>query len=248
MNELEEVVTGSVARRVSRAREIVSLVICAAARSRSKSPVCTETFVTRNCRTSDTDCACADGETPRAIAVASRNSGKWFRGLVNFRHPRRIDRPSRSFGSHHTDAAIFFLEITAGHPRKRRVATRFDAPARDGKRQVGATALDVMCISFDLHRHWGGRRRDRYRIRRRRDGYRIRRRWCRRARSTGALPHGEQLAPDPHRPGPRRAAVYGYLQPNGSAGASGLPGRNSNPRYVTRCRPVATGQRFELNR
>jgi len=58
-NAPEDVGTGNVARFARSAREIVSLVACAAARSRSTLPVATDWFVTRNVRTSDTDWAAA---------------------------------------------------------------------------------------------------------------------------------------------------------------------------------------------
>src|SRR5690349_22262802 len=111
MNELDDVVTGSVARRISRAREIVSLVIWAAARSRSKSPVCTETFVIRNCRTSDTDCARADDETVRTMTIARVRFRTMCALVIGFGDPRRIDRSVRPLGSCHAHMPVFLFEV-----------------------------------------------------------------------------------------------------------------------------------------
>src|SRR3954464_2824693 len=72
-NAPDEDGTGSVARLARSAREIVSLVACAASRSRSTLPVWTDWFVTRKPRTSPSVCACAGGThaSEAAIAIAA---------------------------------------------------------------------------------------------------------------------------------------------------------------------------------
>src|SRR5579872_7087723 len=69
---LDEVATGSVARFASTAREIVWLVASAAVRSRWKSPVDTDWFVTRNVSTSETVCASVRAAVIVATSSAAR--------------------------------------------------------------------------------------------------------------------------------------------------------------------------------
>src|SRR5512146_1965026 len=99
------------------AREIVSLVASAAARSRSKLPVSTDWLVTRKVRMSDTDCARAAPANAIARTLAA-NTARVDCCLVIFQlfNPLGLYDAAELLGAGHGDVLSAFLDVGAVEP------------------------------------------------------------------------------------------------------------------------------------